>query len=190
VESAMDGLTRVAAFFTLALALAFVVERLLEVLKTVYDLLDSRLDWHRFWTRRAIRLRDRLVDELHVLEFANPRLIAAALGRFSEAMLGKQSGWNGTVPVISGDLVRLMGIKVAAKLLAMVVGVGLAIMFSVDIVAVAASQVDPKGGVLELPPWLRILITGVFLGLGSGPVHKFIVMIERRHAQSVKKEES
>src|SRR5258706_3796806 len=191
MEPAMEGLTHATAVFTLVLALSFVVERLLELLKSVYDVLDSRLDWHLFWTRRALFLRDRLVNELHILEYASPRLIASALGRFSGAMLGEQSGSNATVPVISGDLVRTMGIKVGARLLAIAIGVGLAIVFSIDMVELVASMVDPKGIVKgEMPPGLRIFITGAFLGLGSGPVHKFIVLIERRRAESDKKEES
>lgn len=191
MDQAMEGLTRATALFTLVLALSFVVERLLELLKTVYDVLDSRLDWHRFWTRRAILLRDRLVNQLHILEYASPRQIASALARFSGALLGEQSGSNAAVPVISGDLVRVLGIKLGARLLAIVVGVGLAILFSIDMVDVVAKLVDQKGSVKgELPAGLRIFITGVFLGLGSGPVHKFIVLIERRRAESDKKEDS
>lgn len=191
MEPAMEGLTHTTVLFTLVLALSFVVERLLELLKTVYDVLDSRLDWHRFWTQRAIRLRDRLVNELRILEYASPRQIATVLARFSAAMLGEQSESNATVPVIAGDLARVMGIKVGARLLAIAVGVGLAVIFSIDLVDVVAKLVDPKVNIAgELPQGLRIFITGAFLGLGSGPVHKFIVLIERRRAESDKKEES
>ena len=191
MEPAMEGLTHTTVLFTLVLALSFVVERLLELLKTVYDVLDSRLDWHRFWTQRAIRLRDRLVNELRILEYASPRQIATVLARFSAAMLGEQSESNATVPVIAGDLARVMGIKVGARLLAIAVGVGLAVIFSIDLVDVVAKLVDPKVNIAgELPRGLRIFITGAFLGLGSGPVHKFIVLIERRRAESDKKEES
>ena len=191
MEPAMEGLTHTTVIFTLVLALSFVVERLLELLKTVYDVLDSRLDWHRFWTQRAIRLRDRLVNELRILEYASPRQIATALARFSAAMLGEQSESNATVPVIAGDLARVMGIKVGARLLAIAVGVGLAVIFSIDLVDVVAKLVDPKVNIAgELPRGLRIFITGAFLGLGSGPVHQFIVLIERRRAESDKKEES
>jgi hypothetical protein len=180
----MEALTQSTVLFALVLALSFVVERLLEVLKTVIDLLDSRYDWHRYWTRQAHGLRERLVNELRILELAAPQLVAGALARFG-TVLGQSAGNGAATVVIAGDLVRCMGIKVGARLVAIATGVLLASVFRVDLMALVVELADVNAVTAqELPAWLRTVVTGLIIGLGTGPVHKFIVALEKRRAKA------
>ena len=59
----MEALLDVTVLFTLVLALAFVIERFLEVLKAIYDMLDSRLNWYKFWDKRTEGLKAYLETE-------------------------------------------------------------------------------------------------------------------------------
>ncbi len=102
----MEALLQVSVLFALVLALSLLIERFLEMLKATYDLLDSRLDWHRFWTRMTYRLRDRLEQRMGIFEYVTPRAAAAILRRFRGMLLNEQGGYSGSVPVLAGDLVR------------------------------------------------------------------------------------
>ncbi len=174
----IPGLENATVFFALVLALALLVERLLEVLKAGYDLLDSRLDWHRYWTGRAETLRWKLERKLRTLRFVKPQYVAALLARFDDRFVDGPLA-EGRVPVIAGDLVRAATIKVIARLVGVAVGIGLAIQLKLNLVTywVAAGGPGPS------PEWLQVGLTGVAIGLGSGPVHKLIRVIESRQAR-------
>ncbi len=159
--------------FLLALALALVIERILEILKAAWDLLDSRADLYRFWTKRAQRARDYLERRLRIFEYVDEKKAASLLDRFSEMMLGPQHGFDGQVPVISGNLVRAVWVRLAAKLLGMAIGVALAFLLDLNLLRWLSDRTP-------LPGPAGIALTGALLGLGSGPVHKVITEIEKR----------
>ncbi len=166
-------LAQATVFFTLVLALALVIERILEILKAAYDLVDSRWDFYRFWTARAERTRAYVQRRLRIFEYVGEQPAAALLSRFSEMMLGPQHGYDGAVPVLAGDLVRAVWVRLAAKLLGMLIGVGFAFLLHLNLL-IWASDSSP------LPGPAGVALTGALLGLGSGPVHKVITEIEKR----------
>lgn len=170
------GLTDATLIFTVALALSFAIERALELLKTAYDLAESRWRWHGLWDREAERLRNFAEHKLRAFTYVEPAAAATALGRFSETLLGPEAGHTGEVPVLSGDLVRAVWVRFFSKLIAIILGILLANLFLVDLVAVLK---DPAHPIAAFEPG-RVWLTGVALGLGSGPVHKLITTIERR----------
>jgi hypothetical protein len=187
----MDRLLDVTVLFALVLAFSLIIERLLEILKSLYDLFDSRKDWHRFWTRRAVSVRDRLEKKMRVFEYVDPKYAAAVLRRFSEMLLNGSGSYAGTVPMISGDLVRALAVKVTSKVVAVVLGVIAAIVFQLDLVALWGMAQHPAASA----KWLERLVartdvhltlTGVAMGLGSGPVHKIITTIENRRKKQLK----
>lgn len=176
----VEALGSVTVLFLLVLALAFLVERALELLKTVYDLLDSRLDWHKFWTWRTKRFRNVLERRLRIFEYAKPEQAAAVLRRFRERLLAEASEYEGTVPVLSGDLVRSAGLRLALKSIGMVFGIALAFWLSIDFIEI---WIEAEGREALLDPKyapLRKAASGIGIGLGSGPVHKIITAIEKR----------
>jgi len=159
--------------FTLALALALVIERILEILKAAYDLFDSRTDLHHFWTARAEHTRDYLQRRLRIFEYVSDKAAASLLDRFGEMMLGPQHGYDGQVPVLAGDLVRAVWVRLASKLIGMAIGVGFAFLLHLNLLTWASDSTP-------LPGAVGIAVTGAVLGLGSGPVHKVITEIEKR----------
>lgn len=181
------GLTEATLIFTLALALSFVIERVLELLKTAYDLAESRWRWTHVWDREAERLRSFAEHRLRAFTYIDPAAAATALGRFSETLLGPDAGHGGTVPILSGDLVRAVWVRLFAKLLAISLGILLANLFLVDLVAVLQNPAQPMSEFAAGRVWM----TGVALGLGSGPLHKLITTIERRRdKRAAKKQEA
>ncbi len=166
-------LAQATVVFTLAVALALVIERILEILKAGYDLVDSRWDLYRFWTARTYHTRDYIERRLRIFQYVGEQPAAALLNRFSEMMLGPEHGHDGQVPVLAGDLVRSVWVRLAAKLLGMAIGVGFAFLLHLNLL-LWASDSSP------LPGPAGVALTGALLGLGSGPVHKVITEIEKR----------
>ncbi len=193
----IEALTDMTVLVTIALALSLAVERLLEVLKTVYDLLDSRLDWHRFWTCRAYKIRDRLERRLRIFEYVEPQAAQRALRRFSEFLVEDQTAQSSSVPVLSGDLVRTAVVKSGLKIIGILVGIGLAFCLEIDFMeTLKALKVEgsewPPDEIFEKGPLaadgVRYAVSGIAIGLGSGPIHKIIVRVEKAQKQRSKKE--
>lgn len=179
----VDALLDATVLFAVVLAFSLVIERALEILKCVYDLLDSRGHWHEFWTARARVVRDRLERQLHVFDYVDPKQAAPVVRRFQEMLLTSADGYDGTVPTISGDAVRALGVKVASKVLGVAVGVAIAFELKLDIVRLwSVPQSLPVGaGLVErllASRDLRVALTGVVMGFGSTLVHKVITAIE------------
>ena len=131
----MEVLMNTTVLFALGLTLSLIVERVLEILKAAYDIFDSRLDWHHHWTRRARRIKKKLERRLRMFEYVSPEQANAVLRAAHEVVLGPSNGYQGTVPAVSGDLVRAFWVKMVAKFIGMVIGITLAFYFQVDFIS-------------------------------------------------------
>jgi hypothetical protein len=172
----MDDFLKTTSLYIMAISLSLLIERFLEMAKSVYDLIDSRRDLNRYWTAKAYKIRDRAESKLTVFDYVSPEAAAPVLARFSEMLLGSQGDYSGTVPILSGDLVRALHVKVWSKALGVVVGISLAFPLNLDLFQAlggpAAVPAEGFGGVL------RLLVSGTAIGLGSSVVHKLIKALE------------
>jgi hypothetical protein len=182
--ASIDAVTRVTVVFALVLSLSFVIERVLELLKAAFDMLDGRLDLHkRFWTNRTIRIQQYIEHRLRLFNYVDPQAAAGVLRRFDEMLLGvpEEEGKNTTVPILCGDMVRGVYVRATLKALGCAMGIAFAFGFSLDLLAI--SRMPAPGPVTPLPSTpspFGMLLTGIVVGLGSGVVHKVITTIERR----------
>lgn len=165
--------------FAFILALALLIERFLEVLKSVYDFIDLRMGMDSYWTRKALELQNKLEANIKALEKGNHERIAGLVREVADKLIG--GGDNGVI-TISGDLVRATTVRFAAKLVAIFLGVGLALCFKLDIISVWQSALPDKLPVsgFQLGTVSKEILTGIALGLGSGPMHKIITTIEKQ----------
>jgi len=179
----MDVLLDQTVIFAFLLALALLIERFLEVTKSIYDYIDLRLGMDQYWTARAKLLQQKIEANIIALEKGNHERIGALVRQFADKMIG--GGDNGVI-TISGDLLRATTIRFVAKLLAIAIGVGMALGFHLDLVAIWQGAVTTKITVLSQPYQIqfgegtRQFITGIALGLGSAPLHKLITTIEKQ----------
>lgn len=179
----MYVLTQVTILFTLVLALSLTVERFVEVLKAVLAMVDDRLKWRHFWTHRAEALKKRLESKMGVFEHVDPRKAAAILNRFEQLFLGIKDGYSGTVPVISGDMIRSAGFKLVCKFLGLGLGVFMALWMQIDLLKIWHDAAGTKM-IGNIPSEsFRMVLSGIAIGLGSGPVHKIISAIEKKKAK-------
>jgi hypothetical protein len=174
----VDALSDVSILFAFALALALLIERFLEVVKSCYDVVDSRWDLYHFWSRRARAIQTRIEQRLGVFEYVSPDLASGVLNRMYQLLLNNQPGYTGTTLIVSGDLVRAAGVRLGCKVLGMLIGVTLALWLGIDFVQLW----QPPGGIHVDSTILRTIASGIALGLGTGPVHKIITAIEKQRA--------
>ncbi len=178
-------ISNITAIFTLILALSLLIERLLEIFKSIFYLLDSRLNWYKYWTRRTHKLRYRVEKKLKIFEYVEPTFVANILYRFRSILLEEQKDYAGTVPVLSGDLVRAFYLKIILKIIGMLVGIAFTFSQQINLFEIALNKqvtntmwVDNAG----------IVISGILIGLGTGPVHKAITSIEKRRERQKAKQ--
>ncbi len=186
-----NGVLQATAIFTLVLAFSLLIERLLEVLKSFYDWLDSHFDWYHLWTRRAYGVKAFVEHRRRLFQLIPPLAQAAFLSRMSEMLLQRPGGGCGPIPVVSGDLVRVVHVRVAAKILGITIGITLAHTQQLDLLKIYHDVAGDMvlWGLDRIPlnwrPELGRILTGVTIGLGSGPVHKIITTIERKRDEKL-----
>lgn len=171
-----EKITLVTVLFASVLAFSLLIERALEVLKATYDLLDSRFDYHKFWTKRTWGLHEYIEHRLHVFTYVDTKGASAIFNRFNEMMLGPQDGYNGTVPTLCGDLVRAVYVRLACKFVGSLLGLWIAFGLRLDVLAAAQQYEFTK----ITPTPLGMAVTGIAIGLGAGPVHKLIRVVEKK----------
>ena len=186
----MNVILEVTVLLTLVLALSFLIERLLEILKAIYDLLDSRLDWYRFWTIRTYKVRNNLANKIRIVEYAIEKNLTSILNKFQEKLLNETDNYSGTVPVLSGDLVRTVSIKSWSKIISIVLGIGLAFWMQIDLIKTwQEAMSDSSLWIIQIKSFdLRIAISGFIIGLGSNPLHKFVTTIEKKSKKKREKQ--
>ena len=174
-----EQITLVTALFAAVLALSLLIERAIEVMKSAYDLLDSRNDFHKFWTRRTYRLQQYMEKRLRVFEYVDTKGATAVFNRFNEMLLGEADGYKGTVPTLCGDLVRAVYVRLGCKIAGSVIGIALAYALGLDIIAAGSSSGSWTATTTGM------LITGVAMGLGAGPMHKLIRVVEKKRSANI-----
>jgi hypothetical protein len=183
-QSTTDVVSLFTIIFALTLALSFVIERILEVSKAAFDMYDSRGNRYEGWTRRAERIQQYIERRLRVFEYVDESAAAAFLQRFQQMLAPNTDEHPGTVPVLSGDLVRFAYVRASLKIVGCVIGIILAFVFRLDLLAIShMAPPDKATGVVASIPHPSIvgrILTGVAVGLGSGIVHKLITQLEKR----------
>jgi hypothetical protein len=166
----------ITVMFAAVLAFTLLIERALEVLKAGYDLVDSYFDFAKFWTRKTRQTGKYMEKQLRKFEFVDAKRSAAVFNRFHDLLLGPSSGYSGTVPMLCGDLMRAIYVKIGLKVVGAALGIAIAFWIGFDLLAAAKGQ-----PFTELVPTTKgMLLTGIAMGLGTGPMHKLIRAVEKK----------
>ncbi len=172
---------------TLAMFLAIGTERLLELLRALFDHLEARGISLDDWNARAEALRRRIQTRLDNARSAGRSTLEMALSLVCR-YLSPAPAERGGVIAVSAERVRTMTIRVRYTLLAIAVGVGLAFLFELDLFRlVNAEMYGAAAGKhpFELPWWLGTIVSGAAMGLGAGPVHSLITALEHARRRRV-----
>lgn len=182
----MEALTKPFLLLGLAMILAIIIERLLEIAKSIYDYIEACSNSTERWTERAEQLRNRLEVRLDNAKAGNGRdfdLVVAMASRYLSVSGPSQSGlW-----AVSTDKVRAITIKAWFKTIAIILGIFCAWLFDIDILKLVELSLENKEPTYQ-SSWFGILMAGIAMGFGAGPMHKLIAALEKARGLRRQKE--
>lgn len=165
------------------LLLALFIERLVEVVKALYDAYEVKSGRHTRWNALSRRIANQLHTRI-TTQTTDSKHEDFHLKLLSQYLFSKDANYQGSL-LVSTDRVRTMFMKYLSKLVAVILGLLLAFITEVNVFVLVA-EATPRSE--SLPKvlhndWLNsgigLFITGIVMGLGAGPMHKFIVALER-----------
>ncbi len=172
-----------------ALFFALLIERALELIMGIVAYVEARIDASRFWNTHAHVIAGQLqqrLDLAHGHSDLERTIIDMVTGILNE------NDYSGRIVVVSTAKVRKLVIKTATKLIGICMGVSLALGLQINAFTLLETLAtgSPGAGDLfqaNLSHTLGCMLTGVAMGLGSAPVHKFIVRLEsaRKFRQAI-----
>ena len=185
----MEALNTPVLLLSFAIILALAIERLLEIIKSIYDYFDARIMKSRGWTRHAEQIRDKLERRLNQVDNEHQLKVIMSLAlRYLSVPDSRQAG----AMTVSADKVRTLIIKVTFKTLAIILGIIFARLFDIDILELSKYSMQYSKEALVLikynPTWYGIILSGVAMGLGTGPLNKIIQALEKARKSRKKPE--
>jgi len=162
---------------------ALLIERIMEIVMCIYTYIEAKVDLSEFWKRRAEKIRERLHNRL---EKAKDNKVEKAIYDYLawSYINEEQPGYEGA-QVISASKVRSFAIKGVTKTLSALLGIVVAFGLHINVFSLI---VEWTGGPdklqfglfqIHLPIGLQYTITGIVMGLGSSPMHKLIMALEK-----------
>ena len=177
----VDVILQVTYIYMLTLLLALTVERILEVVNACWNYVEWRFDLHLFWTRRAQELQNKFEQYAYSRLWNHFLDVSGLLFQIRKVRLEDKAGHSGKVPIISGDLVRNAILVAANRTLAALIGISFCFLTKINLVAVVNRELNLDYKIItNMPVWLAIIISGIFIGAGSEPVHHAIQALEKR----------
>lgn len=176
-----EMLSKPVLLMALAMLLAIGTERLLELVRTLSEHLEARrgTSASERWQKKAVALRNRIEARLDNACASTPSALQMVLSIVCR-YLSPAAPESGGLIAIDANQVRAMSIRVRCKFLAVLLGIGLAFLFQVDVFELVNQELHATDGfTIKLPSWLGKSISGIAMGFGAGPVHKMITALER-----------
>lgn len=186
-EASMNSFDSALIMLCSALFFSLLVERLLEILKALFDFYEVRAGRQKYWNRAAQRLSHQLDD----LRQAG-RVQAEISKAVNDYLRTDYPGLEGA-EALSAEALRALTIKTVSKILAIIIGLTLALLLDINLFALI-EQLNYQVAILNgddpdsynryfssryIPAVLGETLTGIAIGLGSGPLHKIIEALEK-----------
>jgi len=178
----MQALSMPIQLLCLAMVLALIIERILEIIKSIYDYVDAHFDLTALWTERAKKLRDKLECRLDSIAPGDQHGFDLVM-ELASRCVAEPDPDRGGLPSVSADKVRNVVTKTRYKILGMLIGVACAWLFNIDILELSRLSMEISAEKAEKIVYSSscygVILTGIAMGLGSGPMHKLINALEK-----------
>jgi hypothetical protein len=176
-----DVLTLPVVMLGLAILLALLIERLLEVARSIADYYEVRYGDTRKWTRKAEQIRSNIELRLDTAKAGDQQEFSVVMGLLTWYVHRSTPDEHGAF-VISADKIRKLTLRVRYKAYAVVLGIACAWLLDIDVVELVKAAQTLAGNlsaeVRYEPHWHGVLMAGIAMGLGAGPMHKIITALE------------
>lgn len=176
-----EMLTRPVLLLALAMILATGIERLLELIRAIWDYFESNNDsYEKKWRERTEKLREHIEKRLDNAKTGDQMAFNAVLTIITRHLSVNPKNANGTL-AISVDKVRTASIRLRYKTLAIAMGIAFAFIFQIDIIELVriSTAKNPEAVNAICATTNGMIISGIAMGFGAGPVHKLITAMER-----------
>ena len=170
-QAALQGTNSAVILIAGVIFISLLIERLLEVLKSYYDYLEGKHNWHRFWNNKALSLQLKAEDLLQSETLQNlPEKLGFNRVKLDEIAYQKSL----TISVAS---LRANTIKFAAKGIGIFLGIFVALVADIDLFFLIDTMINPTHD--DSSSIGTNILTGIAMGLGSDPIHKIIATLEK-----------
>lgn len=185
-----DTLTMPVILLGLALLLAMLIERVLEIVRGTADYFEAKAEAKAGeepghvgkWTKKAMAIRNNIELRLDAAKAGNPQNFELVMRLLTWYIKRNDAGGGGAF-VISADKIRALTLKVRYKAIAVVLGVAFALLLQIDVLELVQLSQDlvakPELPVVYEPKWYGMLLAGISMGFGAGPLHKIITALEK-----------
>ena len=183
-----DMLTMPVTLLGLALLLAMLIERILEVARSAMDYFEAKANTKALpgdvnkWTKKAEVIRNTIELRLDAAKNGNPQDFNLVM-RLLTWYIKKNDAGGGGAFVISADKIRSLSLTLRCKTIAVILGVVFAALLQIDVLElVRLSQIlasKPDLLVIYQPQWYGIVLAGISMGFGAGPLHMIITALEK-----------
>ena len=170
-QAALEGTNSAVILIAGVIFISLLIERILEVIKSYYDYLEGKHNWHHFWNKKALSLQ---LSAEELLENESLQSLPEKLG-FSRVKLD-DIAYKKSLTISVASL-RSNTIKFATKGLGIVLGIVIALLADIDLfflIDIMISPIPETGSSIGTN-----ILTGIAMGLGSGPIHKIIATLEK-----------
>jgi len=175
----MEVLSTPILLFSLAIILAMAIERILEIIKSIYYYIDARFDRSARWTRYAKKLGKKLESRLDNVPQGDEHHFDLVLAIASRYLSNTQYSPNGGI-TISANKVRTVVMRLPLKIFSIILGLICAWLLQIDILELSRLAMQKPDAVIQYQTsWFGIAITGIAMGLGSEPLHTLINSFEK-----------
>ncbi|MBC3767514.1 hypothetical protein [Neptunicella marina] len=178
----MDSATSSVILVATAIFISLLVERILEILMCLYRLLEVKYGWYNLWNQSAQKLQTSMhhyqlnqsAASDNQIEQLRTKALTKLLQRFRPVQAADTDGLS-----ISAERVRHFTIRLINKINGMLLGIALAFAADIDIICAIKQYTDLSINNGYLNHVLHLILTGIAMGLGSAPLHKIIIALEK-----------
>lgn len=185
---AVTVITQATFIFFLYLLLALFVERILEIAVAVYNRIEAAYDGHEFWNEQATKLRMRLerMSRYHRGDKPMPLLRALHWTFWQVVTESKRSDGR---RIVSAKLIRLQSIRLATRVLAFVLALGLVTVLwqtkGFTLLGTVATFYEASfEGALVTVDAVNLVVSAAAISIGTEPLHRLITRVERLKPES------
>jgi hypothetical protein len=175
----VEVITKVTFIFFIFLILALFVERLIEVLMAIFNYIELRFKFYRFWNRQAERYQLRF-ERLYGFQGED----GGQKKKILDWVIWKtiiEPSYAGGKYIVSSNLIRLNYMRVATRGLAFGLALILVISQGLNLVEVIEQLIPmaKKVSVVTQTGFVRLFLTAFAISIGSEPLHHIIGRIEK-----------
>ncbi|MDZ7261407.1 MAG: hypothetical protein ONB05_04805 [candidate division KSB1 bacterium] len=174
MELVSIGILDIALVFLILLAVASIIERVIEFLTVVMDFLEPYIGLDQLWKRLGERIQRKFAKRLEEAAQKGKTEMTMVLNVIKGVLFRPDlpAGFPATVRV---DLIRKIILMTSLQIVGIIVGIFLCSKAHLN-----AFELLKQLGVatIKVSKTLGIIITGILVGFGTGPIHAMIKFAE------------